>query len=226
MFYQELGERIKVKRKLAKMSQGRIAEKLYVTPQAVSKWERGENAPDIALLVPLASLLCTSVDWLLGSRLEDNIRKSPIFSNFTNTEIVLFMQCFRKETVKKGRAVFKEGARQENGLYLLDSGAIEFLKSGKRCGTVKAGGYFSDYSAIDGKKCASTARAVEESIVFRAASEQIRNLVREYPSIGAKLYFRSLCGAIAVLREIERSLKTGTALSQTIRRRFDWNRYF
>ena len=37
-----------------------------MSPQAVSKWERGENAPDIGLLVALSKLLGVSVDWILG----------------------------------------------------------------------------------------------------------------------------------------------------------------
>lgn len=49
------------------MKQQDIANALRVSPQAVSKWERGENGPDIGLLVPLARLLDVTVDWLLAS---------------------------------------------------------------------------------------------------------------------------------------------------------------
>jgi transcriptional regulator with XRE-family HTH domain len=226
MFYADLGERIRVKRKLKKLSQNQIAEHLHVSPQAVSKWERGENAPDIALLVPLASILSTNVDWLLGSTLEQNIRRSPVFYTFTSTEISAFMQCFSRKYFKKSQFLFREGATTENGFYLVDSGQIGLLKSGRQCGVIKAGGYFSDYSAIDGKKCASTAYAIKESTLFCATSDKIREIVLEYPSIGAKLYFRSLCGAIAVLREVEHALKKGTTLSGSFHRRFNWNQYF
>ena len=44
----------------------KLAEKLNVTNQSVSKWEKDINAPDITLLVELADLLETSVDYLLG----------------------------------------------------------------------------------------------------------------------------------------------------------------
>jgi class 3 adenylate cyclase len=49
------------------MKQADIARALQVSAQAVSKWERGENAPDIAQLAPLARLLDVSLDWLLGA---------------------------------------------------------------------------------------------------------------------------------------------------------------
>jgi len=39
-----------------------------VTPQAVSKWERGLSCPDLVLLDELAELLDTSIDRLLTGR--------------------------------------------------------------------------------------------------------------------------------------------------------------
>jgi class 3 adenylate cyclase len=62
----ELGARIKRRREARGLKQADLASALRVTPQAVSKWERGENAPDIVVLVPLARLLDVSVEWLLG----------------------------------------------------------------------------------------------------------------------------------------------------------------
>jgi class 3 adenylate cyclase len=62
----ELGARIKKRREVRGLRQADLASALRVTPQAVSKWERGENAPDIVVLVPLSRLLDVSVEWLLG----------------------------------------------------------------------------------------------------------------------------------------------------------------
>jgi class 3 adenylate cyclase len=62
----ELGARIRKRREARGLKQADLASALRVTPQAVSKWERGENAPDIVVLVPLARLLDVSVEWLLG----------------------------------------------------------------------------------------------------------------------------------------------------------------
>jgi class 3 adenylate cyclase len=62
----ELGARIKKRREARGLKQADLANALRVTPQAVSKWERGENAPDIVVLVPLSRLLDVSVEWLLG----------------------------------------------------------------------------------------------------------------------------------------------------------------
>ena len=61
-----IGQRIREQREKLGLKQQDIANALQVSPQAVSKWERGENAPDISLLIPLAKLLGVSTDNLLG----------------------------------------------------------------------------------------------------------------------------------------------------------------
>lgn len=65
MLLDEMGKRIRWQRERHGLKQQDVANALQVSPQAVSKWERGENAPDIAVLGRLARLLGVSVDWLL-----------------------------------------------------------------------------------------------------------------------------------------------------------------
>ena len=55
-------------RKEKGMTQKELAEKLYLSDKAVSKWERGAGMPDISLLVPLSELLGVSVAELLECR--------------------------------------------------------------------------------------------------------------------------------------------------------------
>lgn len=61
-----LGRRIARLRLAHGMTQEHLAGLMHVSPQAVSKWENDQSAPDIALLVPLAQTLGLSVDELLG----------------------------------------------------------------------------------------------------------------------------------------------------------------
>jgi len=49
------------------LSQSKLADMLYVSGQAVSKWETANSLPDIELLLPLSQILGASVDYLLGS---------------------------------------------------------------------------------------------------------------------------------------------------------------
>ena len=52
-------------RQAAKMTQDDLASKLGVTPQAVSKWERGIGYPDLEIACAIAEFLHISLDQLL-----------------------------------------------------------------------------------------------------------------------------------------------------------------
>lgn len=57
-------------RKEKGFTQQELADQLFVSNKAVSKWERGQSLPDISLLTPLAELLGVTVTELLkGERL-------------------------------------------------------------------------------------------------------------------------------------------------------------
>ena len=49
------------------LSQDALAEKLYVTRQAVSRWETGETLPNVQTLKLLSQLFDVSINTLLGS---------------------------------------------------------------------------------------------------------------------------------------------------------------
>ena len=52
-------------RKERGLTQKELAERLFVSDKAVSKWERCQSLPDVALLLPLAEILGVSVTELL-----------------------------------------------------------------------------------------------------------------------------------------------------------------
>ena len=73
------GAFIKSCRKEKKMTQKELADRLHVTDRAVSKWERGLSAPDIALLEPLASVLgVTIVELLSGERMAPKVQTEEL----------------------------------------------------------------------------------------------------------------------------------------------------
>jgi transcriptional regulator with XRE-family HTH domain len=63
-----IGKRIALLRRKACYTQDELAERMNVSPQAVSKWENDISCPDIMLLSPLAELLGITVDELLNDR--------------------------------------------------------------------------------------------------------------------------------------------------------------
>ena len=67
----ENANRLAELRRAHNLSQEELAEKLGVSRQAVSKWERAESSPDTDNLIALAQLYGVSLDDLLGLRLPD-----------------------------------------------------------------------------------------------------------------------------------------------------------
>ena len=61
-----LSENLKKYRLMKNLTQEDVAGYLGITPQSVSKWERGETYPDITLLPAIANIFETSIDLLVG----------------------------------------------------------------------------------------------------------------------------------------------------------------
>lgn len=59
-------EKLKTLRKEKNISQEQLAEKIYVSRQAITKWESGNGIPDIENLIAISSLFNESLDSLLS----------------------------------------------------------------------------------------------------------------------------------------------------------------
>ena len=66
----QVGKKIVSLRKSRNMTQTELADKMDVSFQAVSNWERGNSMPDISKLPQLAALFDCTVDELLDGRVE------------------------------------------------------------------------------------------------------------------------------------------------------------
>ncbi|MBO5937465.1 MAG: helix-turn-helix transcriptional regulator [Clostridia bacterium] len=92
------GSFISARRKELSLNQKQLAEKLGVTDKAVSKWETGRSAPDIALLEPLARELGVSVvEILQGEKIEEE--------NFPAVSDEVVVTTMKKDKKKLKRAV-------------------------------------------------------------------------------------------------------------------------
>lgn len=58
-----IGNRIAEARKKVNISQAQLAERLFISPQAVGKWERGESMPDIITFIRLAEILGVDLNY-------------------------------------------------------------------------------------------------------------------------------------------------------------------
>ena len=73
-----------------KMTQEELAEKVFVSSKAVSKWETGQGFPDVSLIEPLAKALDISVIELLSG---EDIRNCNRSSNMTKGKFYVCPVC-------------------------------------------------------------------------------------------------------------------------------------
>ena len=87
-----LGQKIKKLRVDKGLTQKELADKVYVTFQTVSKWEKDENEPDVSTLRELAKLFDCSMDYLLSedeSIEEEEPEVVPVPTQVENKTIVI-----------------------------------------------------------------------------------------------------------------------------------------
>ncbi len=90
MNQEQIGKFIAEQRKLKELTQEELAEKLGITKNAVSKWERGLCLMDMSLLKPLSEILGVSVNDILAGEIikSNNIEKKSEENIIKLTELV------------------------------------------------------------------------------------------------------------------------------------------
>lgn len=74
------------------LTQMELAEKLNYSDKTISKWERGESSPDIAVLVELADLFDVTLDYLVRSEnVDDTVRKSKKITAGYNRRVITYI---------------------------------------------------------------------------------------------------------------------------------------
>ena len=107
-------------RKEKGLMQKELAEKLYVSDKAVSKWERGLSIPDVAILVPLAEILGVTVTELLECR---RLPKDEPMDSQQTEELVKKVIGLSEEEQRKYRP-----DRLKRGLQLFLCAAVGLLE--------------------------------------------------------------------------------------------------
>ena len=84
------GEMIRRLRERRRLTQEQLAERIYVSGKAVSKWETGKGLPDISLLEPLARALGISVIELLSG---DTVQNRNRCANMAKSRLYVCPVC-------------------------------------------------------------------------------------------------------------------------------------
>lgn len=80
-------ENLKALRRQAGMSQEKLAEKLGVSRQAVTKWETNTGIPDIENLMAVSALFDISIDELLGNETTEKKQTDYLYESITEYDI-------------------------------------------------------------------------------------------------------------------------------------------
>ena len=129
----KIGEKIKSLRQSNDLTHKKLAEKLNVSSQAISNWEREKGYPDIANIIQLSDLFSISLDTLIKEDLdfkeillEDKAdRHVDIFMSILVFLIALFILLF---------SIYKMITTHFTGYYVfgLAVGTLGVLDFGKR----------------------------------------------------------------------------------------------
>jgi len=95
----KFGENLKKLRKLKKMSQEKLAEKIGVSRQSVSKWETGETYPEMNNIL----ILCK----IFGCGINELVNESLIDIDSLDEEVKMNIVKFKKEKQKKMKGISK-----------------------------------------------------------------------------------------------------------------------
>lgn len=85
-----LSDNIKTLRLAVNMSQSELAEVLKISPQSVSKWERGNSLPDIEYLCIMSKIFGKSVDYIIGNEFESEEVMIGVDGGGSKTEFISF----------------------------------------------------------------------------------------------------------------------------------------
>lgn len=103
-----ISKKITEKRKQIGMTQNELADALYVTRQAVSKWEMGKSLPSIEVLLEMTELFDVTIDYMLE---ESDIKDDDYQS--------MFMQYPRESVIYRFINSNRLNEDIENIFYLL-----------------------------------------------------------------------------------------------------------
>ena len=120
----KLGNYLKEYRKKNNMTQQNLADKLFVTKQAVSKWETERGTPDLETLTDISKLINVSVDELLDVKNDTKKKKykgrvlwflviTALFL-IVVISLVVFLISNQNNKIEQKPLVFLNGPESEN----------------------------------------------------------------------------------------------------------------
>lgn len=97
----EFSEKLKILRTQANLTQNELADKLYISRQAVSNYEQGRGYPSMDTLVLMCKLFNTSLDELLSSGVKKQFMRQVVITvSIMFVSLILSIACVYLATIK------------------------------------------------------------------------------------------------------------------------------
>ncbi|MBO5574277.1 MAG: helix-turn-helix domain-containing protein [Clostridium sp.] len=118
-----MGAFLKELRKEKGITQEQMADELGVSGRTISRWETGNNMPDISLLVEIAEFFDVSIPEIIkGERKSENMREevkevAETMSDYANVEKARLLKSMRNLSINGVIALIIYLALGETGLY-------------------------------------------------------------------------------------------------------------
>lgn len=201
-----LSTNIRKYRKLRGLSQASLAERLFVTPQTVSKWECALAFPDLFNLCAICEVLGVSADMLLGES-EDGNYMIAIDGGGTKTEFVLFEKSGRVRYRSVLGATNPNVVGLENACDTLMRG-IDLLLSVSPAANVL-------FAGIAGSMSGGNKAALEKFLTGKYpkmsihVDSDIRNVINSAPDSDRCVTVICGTGSVVYVNDGERLIRTG-----------------
>ncbi|HVX51369.1 MAG TPA: pentapeptide repeat-containing protein [Chitinophagaceae bacterium] len=151
-----IGGKIAKARKEKNMSQAQLAQLLFISPQAVGKWERGESIPDIITFNRLAEILAVDLNFFSENFQSVNNEMTPKITMNTGGGIEQMAQ----EAANRYRSAEEQLLTNFNGSNLLKSDFAGIAAHNRKFnGSMLRG---ADFSGADLTGSSFTASDVQE----------------------------------------------------------------
>ncbi|MDD4957259.1 MAG: helix-turn-helix domain-containing protein [Candidatus Omnitrophica bacterium] len=205
----KIGKIIKRLREKKKLTQLDLANALRVSPQAVSKWERDENHPDINTLVKFARMMEVSTDHVLGVN-------EPGEEGFKASVLVSSMNDFAVKSTKMGTRQVAEWANavfyhMTESILKYDGVPVKYIGDGFLCFFTGNGHAERALKAsIDIRKCANT-----DALVIAINTGDIYLGTIGHPEHSSKdIYGDAVNRTFLMNEEASKKVKSGIILSK------------
>mmetsp|Transcript_43797 Transcript_43797/g.93121 ORF Transcript_43797/g.93121 Transcript_43797/m.93121 type:complete len:538 (+) Transcript_43797:106-1719(+) len=116
------------------------------------------------------------------------VKKCSIFRDMTPEDILRIANSMQKQSVEKGQILISQGSTNDEFMYFLESGSVEFTvvdKKGRSAvvGDAKAGSSFGELALLFNKPRAATVRATKNSTVWALSEKALMDVTGNYPDL-------------------------------------------